>query len=81
MLESIVANYGVGNNGDDADYKYHLYIIGKNGTKLFFYEDGAWGEDINLRVETSDFIFAYQQLGSMLEDEEMRNHIEANLLF
>ena len=80
MLDSLIASYGIGNNNNNEDYKYHLFIIGKNGIKLFYYGT-AWGEDINHRVETSDFIFAYEQLGEMFKDEEMREHIEANLLF
>ena len=81
MLDKMIASYGVGNNNDDTNYLYHLFIIGKNGIKLFFYEDGVWGEDINKRAQTDDFIFAYEQLSSMLNDEEMRHHIEANLTF
>ena len=81
MLENLVASYGIGSNNDVSNYKYHLFIIGRNNTKLFFYEDGVWGEDINKRAETDDFIFANEQLSTMLDDEEMRNHIEANLLF
>ena len=77
----MIASYGVGNNNDTSNYQYHLFIIGRNNVKLFYYEDGAWGEDINFRAETDDFIFAYEQLGSLLDDEDMRNHIEANLLF
>jgi len=81
MLDKIIASYGVGNNNDNNDYKYHLFVIGKNGLKLFFYDDGSWGEDIKYRAETDDFTFAYEQLGEMLNDEDMRNHIEANLVF
>ena len=81
MLPKMVASFGIGNNNNADDYKYHLFVIGKSGIKLFLYEDMVWGEDINKRVETSDFIFAYEQLGSILDDEEMRTHIEANLLF
>jgi hypothetical protein len=81
MLEGLIASYGIGNNNDKTDYSYHLFIIGRNGTKLFFYESGVWGEDINKRAETDDFIFAYEQMAEMLKDEEMRKHIEANLLF
>ena len=77
----MIASYGVGNNNKAENYQYHLFIIGKNGIKLFFYESGAWGEDIKQRAETDDFIFAYEQLGTMFDDEEMREHIEANLLF
>ena len=81
MLDKMIASYGIGNNNDASDYKYHLFIIGRNNIKLFYYEDGAWGEDISYRAETDDFIFANEQLVSMFDDEEMREHIEANLLF
>jgi len=81
MLDTLIASYGIGNNNDSGDYKYHLFIIGKNNTKLFFYEDGAWGENITYMAETDDFIFAYEQLGNMFKDNDMREHIEANLLF
>lgn len=80
-LEDLIGSIGVSHNHDEVDSKYHLFIIGKNHKKLFFYEDNVWGEDINRRVETTDFIFAYQALSTMLEDEEMRKHIEANLVF
>jgi hypothetical protein len=81
MLENLIASYGIGSNNDATDFRYHLFIIGRNNTKLFFYEDGAWGEDISQRAETDDFIFANEQLATMLDDEDMRSHIEANLLF
>lgn len=80
-LEDLISSIGVSHNHDEVNSKYHLFIIGKNHKKLFFYEDGVWGEDINKRAETTDFIFAYKTIASMLEEEEMRNHIEANLVF
>jgi len=81
MLDSLIASSGIGSNNDVTNYQYHLFIIGRNSVKLFFYESGAWGEDINLRAETDDFIFAHEQFSEMFDDEEMREHIEANLLF
>ncbi len=81
MLDSLVSSYGINSSIIENKYQYHIYIIGKNGIKLFFYESGTWGEDINQRAETDDFIFAYEQLSSMLDSEDMRNKIEANLLF
>ena len=80
-MQHLIASAGIGNNNDEANYKYHLFIIGRNFTKLFFYESGAWGEDINYRAETEDFDFACEQLSGMMKDEEMQEHIEANLLF
>ncbi len=80
-MQHLIASAGIGNNNNEESYQYHLFVIGRNSIKLFFYESGAWGEDINLRAETEDFSFAIEQLNDMMKDEEMQEHIEANLLF
>ncbi len=80
-MQHLIASAGIGNNNNEENYQYHLFVIGRNSIKLFFYESGAWGEDINLRAETEDFSFAIEQLNDMMKDEEMQEHIEANLLF
>ena len=80
-IENQIATYGVGSNNDVSSFKYHIFVIDKNGTKLFFTEDMDWSEDINKRAETSDFIFAYEQLGEILNTPQSRDLLEASFLF
>ena len=59
MLDGLIASYGIGNNNNDLNFKFHIFVIGKGHKKLFYTEDEEWTEDINGRAESSDFIFVY----------------------
>jgi hypothetical protein len=80
MLQDMLAMYGIGNN-NHKDMKYHIFMLSKTGIKIFFTEDGDWTEDVCLRAESSDFMFVYQALAKILEDEGIRAKAEASFLF
>lgn len=79
MLPLIIQTIGVDKSSDGKFF--HIFAIGKNHKKIFFCEDGSWSENINEKAETDDFMFAFEQLASMIKSEDDRNNIEANILF
>jgi len=81
VLEDNIATYGVGSNNNSEDFKYHIFVISKSGIKLFYTADSTWSQDINKRVETSDFIFVYEELGTLLNTPEVRDLIDTSFLF
>ena len=74
-----IASFGVSNEkGKDL---FHIYAIGFNNVKVYFYEDGTWGEDTCKKAESDDFMFVYNELTELLKDKEVLNNLQAALLF
>ena len=78
MLSTLINNIGVKSNRDGS--KFYIYAISNSDVKVFFTGDD-FSEDINDKVETDDFQFAYNALAELLSTEEMRDKLEASVLF
>ena len=82
QLEDYIVSTGISNrlSKEDGKLYFHMFAIGKNNKKLFFCGD-YWDEDICKRVESTDFIFVFQELVKNFENEETRDALLASFLF
>lgn len=81
-LEKHIISAGISNrlSKDDGKLYFHMFVIGKNNKKVFFCGD-YWDEDICNVVESTDFIFVFDEFVKIFENKSSRDTILASLLF
>lgn len=82
QLENYIASAGISNrlSKEDGKLYFHMFAIAKNNKKVFFCGD-YWDEDICNRVESTDFVFVFEEFVKVFEDKKSRDTLLASFLF
>lgn len=79
-----VKSLGISSIGMDSDGRtnyWHIFATGCNNVKVYFTEDGTWTEDAKLKAESDSFMFVYEALSELLNDQKVYDDLESSLLF
>lgn len=81
-LDDLIASCGIGNRLSKEDDKlyFHMFVISKKSKKVYFCGD-YWNEDICNIVESTDFIFVFDEFIKIFDTQKSRDTILASLLF